>query len=1077
MKSRKKFEKNRPAQRGKPLWKKSRREPMGSHLRAPAKKAVSASVIAKQRAIKVASRAKDLHEAADRVHRRADQLHKFADEVHQNLEGSPQQHAPDSAAPALEIVTAETETRKSKLFPIIGVGASAGGYEAFADFLAKFPKDTGMALVLVQHLDPSHKSKLGELLGHTSNIPVQEATEGLDIAPNHVYVIPENTTMTIGDGRLHLVPRKLEDAPPMPVDQFFRSLAQQQQERAIGIILSGTGSDGTLGLEAIKGEGGITFAQDKRSAKHFGMPGSAIASGSVDFIMSPDEIALELGRLAHHPYVIPRALPKPREGFYPETLLQDGPGEVKTIFGHLAKRTGVDFAFYKQSTLKRRIIRRMVLHKLEKLEDYIPMVQESPAELDALFNDLLINVTSFFRDPETFQTLKKKIFPRLLKPPSREAPLRFWVCGCASGEEAYSLAMSLIEFFEQTSSHRQIQIFATDISEVSIEKARAGIYPQNIEQDVSAERLRRFFFKVNGSYQVHKSIRDMCVFARQNMLVDPPFSNLDLITCRNVLIYFGPALQQHMIPLFHYALRSPGFLMLGTSETIGASTEYFSPLDKKNKFYVKKPSLLRPDFQMQKRMRDTYQKEPEARSILPEFPQPKPLAFEQQVDRILLRDFSPGSVVVNSGLEVVHFRGYTSDYLEHPPGTANLNLLKMARESLTMAIRSLLNKAMRKDIAVKQDRVELRLKSHSRHIGLEVVPFRFGPASDRLFLVVFKELDGPRPAELPRETKSKSGRRQLSAEREVARLRNDLQINKESLQSIFEEQEATNEELKSANEEIQSSNEELASTNEELEIAKEELQSTNEELTTLNEELQNRNAELSQINDDLTNLLSSVNIAIIMVGSDLTIRRFTPVAERLFNLIPSDIGSRLGDLSRAVLLTGLDATVHQVIDNLTPIEREAQDSAGNWFLLRIRPYRTRDNKIDGAVIMLVDIGELRAAIDAILSSTSQPILVLDPALKVRRANEAFCRFFAVLREEVEGKPFHKAASGQLNLPNLRAVLEEILPRNKPVTDFQVEATFPKAGWRLLRVNARPIFEEHHGMQLILLALEDVTMQS
>ncbi len=443
---------------------------------------------------------------------------------------------PPDSADTTEIVTDDKSRGNGQPFTIVGVGASAGGYEAFGEFLTNLPKDTGMAIVLVQHLDPNHKSKLTELLAHSSKVPVIEVRNDMPVEPDHIYVIPENATMTISAGKLKLSQRKEGELPPMPIDVFFRSLAQEQQNRAIGVVLSGTGTDGTLGLEAIKGEGGITFAQDERTAKYFGMPGSAYASGAVDFVMPPAGIAAELERVARHPYLgrAGRRQKQTGDGEELEKLLKESPDSLNTLFSLLRSRTAVDFTFYKQSTLKRRIVRRMVLHKLDTLAAYIRLLQSNPAELDALFNDLLINVTNFFRDPSTFHVLKKKIFPKMLKSHPENSPLRMWVCGCATGEEAYSLAMTLVEFFEHTHFHRPAQIFATDISDAGIERARSGVYPENILQDVSADRLRRFFAKVDGNYQIHKSIRDMCVFARQNVLIDPPFSNLDRLAARGL---------------------------------------------------------------------------------------------------------------------------------------------------------------------------------------------------------------------------------------------------------------------------------------------------------------------------------------------------------------------------------------------------------------------------------------------------------------------------------------------------------------------------------------------------------------
>jgi two-component system CheB/CheR fusion protein len=1030
----------------------------------------------KGEASNVANDSRELFRSAHDVEEKSDEVHRAVDDLHRKIQDIHAQAANDSSDDA-DIVIEEKSRRPGTPFPIVGIGASAGGFEAFTEFLAHLPKSTGMAMVLVQHLDPKHKSKLTELLGHTTKIPVIEAHHDLAVEPDHIYVIPENANMTIAGGKLKLSERKARELPPMPIDTFLRSLAQEQENRAVGVVLSGTGTDGTLGLEAIKGEGGITFAQDETSSKYFGMPGSAFASGAVDFVMSPARIAAELGRISRHPFLGRAAVPQPKtaESEEVEKLLQESPESLGTLFNLLRARSGVDFTFYKQSTLKRRIIRRMVLHKLDILASYIKLLQTNPIELDALFNDLLINVTNFFRDPGTFQVLKKKIFPRIIKAHLGDSPLRMWVCGCATGQEAYSLAMTLVEFFQETHTHRLAQIFATDISDIGIERARSGIYPENILQDVSPERLRRFFTKVDGNYQIHKSIRDMCVFARQNVLVDPPFSNLDLITCRNVLIYFGPVLQRKIIPLFHYALRPEGFLMLGSSETIGPATEHFGLTDKKHKIYTKKATFMRAGFDLTRHtMKYPGKESPNGGEEAQNARHAKPADLQQQVDRILLRDFSPAAVVVNSSFEVVQFRGRTGDYLEHAPGTASLSLLKMARESLVMHLRSALTKSLKQDIPVKVSGAELKQNRHTREVSIEVVPFSLTPGPERFLLVAFKEAGAPALPDQAREARPASSVRKQREQHEISRLKNDLQTTKESLQSIIEEQEATNEELKSANEEIQSSNEELQSTNEELETAKEELQSTNEELTTLNEELQNRNGELSLANNDLTNLIASVNVAILMLGSDLTLRRFTPTAERLFNLIPSDVGRPLTDLSRSLFVPDLITLAREVVDNLITIERETQDRDGHWYLLRVRPYRTRENKIEGAVVMLVDIDTQRRAVDAVLSIMRTPMVILGNDYKVRNANDAFIETFKIERQKLNAQSIFEIGGSLFEKPQLRALFEESLPKNKRVTNFEFEDTFGALGQRKLCINARRFAEDPGGLEMIVLAMEDVT---
>ncbi len=715
--------------------------------------------------------------------------------------------AADSGAPVLQP------------FSVAAIGASAGGLEALTTLLSHLPRDTGMAYVVIQHLDPSHTSQSPDVLRRVTNLPVIEVRNGMPLRTDTVFVMPSNVIMTVEDGKLRLARRTGSSSMQMPIDIFFRSLATHHQNRAIGIVLSGNGADGTKGLEAIKGEGGLTFAQDEVSAKFFGMPGSAISAGVVDFILSPKLMAGQLKHMARHPGVRNRLTDESAAGDKMDwdRIFQGKPTDLATVFSLMRARTGVDFSLYKHTTLRRRIARRMVLHKLKGLSSYIDLLQSSAVEIDALFNDLLINVTTFFRDPKVFQALKQKILPKIAKAHPAEAALRIWVCGCSTGEEAYSMAMSIVEYFDATRSHRPVQIFATDISETGIEKAREGIYPESITQDVSPERLRRFFIKTEGRYQVHKSIRDMCVFARQNVIVDPPFSNMDLISCRNVMIYLGSVLQRKIIPVFHYSLRPNGFLLLGSSETIGAASELFTLVNKKFKIYSKKMGMLRPTFEIPRPVQMPNRENPA--------PHESPLVdlripdLQQQADKILLRDFAPGAVVINPQMEVLHFRGRTGDFLEHAPGAASLNLLKMARDSLVIDLRAAVSKAIKQNTMVQMRSVQLRPNGRRREISIEVVPFRMPPASDRFFLVLFKEMAAWEQRELHDEREPVQKAAQEG--RALQRMREELVATKDSLQSIIEEQEATNEELKSANEEIQSSNEELQSTNEELETAKE----------------------------------------------------------------------------------------------------------------------------------------------------------------------------------------------------------------------------------------------------------------
>lgn len=1042
------------------------------------------------------------HEHADALHQQASSLHRASDTLHRKAHDTvekarkrpggvrvvenlpPRGRAKDRVEARARVGTTPAgiedpgaQPRSALPFTVVGVGASAGGFEAAVAFLSHLPGDLGCALVMLQHLDPNHESRLAELLSRKSNLPIVPIKNGMRVEPNKMYVLPPNATVLLDGARFRLAPREPRPSS-MPIDFFFRSLANVQQNRAIGVILSGSGTDGTLGLAEIKGQGGLTFAQDKGSAKYFGMPGSAIAAGVVDFVLSPEAIAAELKRLASHPYVsearvrTPKLTTAAHESPPAELLFQNHSEELKSLFALLRSRNGVDFSLYKPGTLKRRILRRMALRQLDDLPAYLKFLQQHPAEVEALFNDLLISVTGFFRDPGIYHAVKKRLLPRLLKNRPGNRPLRIWSCGCATGEEAYSLAMVITEYLEQSRQLVPIQIFASDLNERGIEKARAGIYHENILIDVSPERLRRFFVKVDGFYQVNKHIRDMCVFAHQNVLVDPPFSNLDLISCRNVLIYLSPVLQRRIMPVFHYALKPGGYMLLGSSESIGEASELFELVDKKNKIYSKKMTAYRPAVDFQKGLAPRREIPLPARPPAPARGESLEASLQQKVDRLILNQFSPGAVLINRQMDVLVFRGKTTPFLEHQPGAASLNLLRMAHEELSLDIRRAVNKTLQTGDPVEQHS-QMRLGGEIRHVRIHVHPLPPEPDGEKLLLVTFREAY-VREHEHSAGRDSKGKTHGKTEARQLARLREELAATKDSLQSIIEEQEATNEELKSANEEIQSSNEELQSTNEELETAREELQSTNEELTTLNQELQNRNTELAQVNNDLTNLLASVNMAIVMVGADFRIRRFTPMAEKLFNLIPSDVGRKLSDLSRNIHVSDLDETITHVVENLTVQEREVQDGEGHWYSLRIRPYRTRESRIDGVVLLLWDIDELKRAIKHIISLAREPLLTLSGDLRVSRANDAFCRAFSLAPEQVENKLLFDVNQGQWNIPRLKQLLEEHLPVQGEVRDFRLEHTFEKLGPRKLILNARRFYEESRGLQLILLAVEDLT---
>jgi two-component system CheB/CheR fusion protein len=767
-------------------------------------------------------------------------------------------------------------------FSIVGIGASAGGLEAFTQMLGALPVDTGMAFVLVPHLAPNYASQMAEILGRATALRVTEAGDGLRVEPNRVYVIPPDRNMILAKGVLQLLPREKTPNQYRPIDFFFRSLAEDQGDRAIGVILSGTASDGTLGLQEIKAEGGITFAQDD-TAQETSMPQSAVASGCVDFVLPPAGIADEIARIARHPHV---AQDRPDPGKPDADKPDAGDPERSQILETVRKVTGVDFTHYKTSTLYRRISRRMVLCKIEGLRDYARFLRKNPGEAEALYQDFLIHVTRFFRDLETFEALKATVLPKLFTNRSRAEPLRVWVLGCSTGEEAYSIAILFAEIAQAKGVQIPVQVFATDLNGALIEKARAGVYPKSIAHDVSPERLRSFFVEVDGCYRISKTIRDMCVFARHNVLTNPPFSQLDLISCRNLLIYLEPALQHKVVPLLHYALKPDGFLLLGNSESIGSYRDLFEASDAKHKIYTRKPSAHRVPF---------------SQSAAP------------KKDR---RD--PGSAPVRA----------------RQSGTAGAGMKRAADRNLLA--RYIPPGAM-------------------AGIDLEVVPLKGNAPVKGGYLILFEE-----PVRLsPVLQKGKKPRAKAAAE--IDHLAQELASTRLYLQSVIEQQEAANEELQSANEETQSANEELQSINEELETSKEEIQSSNEELATVNDELRNRNTELNLLNNDLFNLLSSVQMAIVIVGKDLRVRRFTPMAERAFNLIPTDIGRLIGGFKLNFSVPDLAALLMEVIATATPREQEVQDAQGLWYSLRIQPYKTLEGTIDGAVILLVDIDTVRRA--------------------------------------------------------------------------------------------------------------------
>jgi two-component system CheB/CheR fusion protein len=866
--------------------------------------------------------------------------------------------------------------------------------------LKALPVNPGMAFVVVQHLDPHHESILHKLLSKTTEMPVIQAEDGMALKPDHVYVIPPNKDLAIRHRTLRLLSRRRTAGRHLPINRFLVSLAADQKGAAIGVILSGTASDGTVGLQAVKSKGGVAFAQDPKSAGYPGMPESAILAGCVDFVLPPEEIARELIRLAQLPYA-------QRTAAVTEAEPPFGGGDLQKIIRILRTATGVDFSLYKTGTIKRRIARRMALHQIGSLPGYASYLEQNAIEVAALYQDIFIHVTSFFREPETFAALQRRFLPSLMANRPKNEPLRIWVPGCSTGEEAYSIAIALLEFLDKRAFGASVQVFGTDISAAAVDRARTGVYSAAAVANVSPERLTRFFVKVGDSYQIGKQVRERCVFARHDLGKDPPFSKLDLISCRNVLIYMGAALQERVLSFFHYALKPGGFLLLGKSEALGSSAHLFVQEESKCKIYSRNPaaavarSALAPA---------DHAKAP-ARAATAE---PAGAAFdlEKAVERIIRQRYAPAALVVDAGLHVLHFEANAGPYLAPARGAATLHVLKLVREELALDLRTALHRAKKEETAVRREGIRFPRDGGSKTVNLEVIPMKGRHATGADFLILIEEAPAREAAE-PREA---------GEEDELVQLRQELAATREHLQSIIESQEATNEALTVEHEEVLSANEELQSTNEELETAKEELQSSNEELTTLNEELQNRNAELGHLANDLSNLLVGVSIPVLIVGGDRRIRRFTPAAEPLLNLIPTDVGRPIGDIRPNIDVPDLDNLMSEVSGKGSLVEREVQGRDGHWYSLRMRPYRTAENKIDGVLLALMDIDAMKRGLDQarlslgdavaerdlsadLLDMSGALIAILDPAGRIIGFNRACEERSGYSSREAEGRVF------------------------------------------------------------------------
>jgi len=844
------------------------------------------------------------------------------------------------------------EKQKPVPFPIIGIGASAGGLEALEQFLGHVPDKCGMAFVIIQHLDPTHKGVMPELLQRTTRMEVFQVRDRMRIRSDCVYVIPPNKDMSILHGVLHLfdpiAPRGLR----LPIDFFLRSLAEDRRDRSIGVILSGMGSDGTMGLRSIKEKAGLVLVQEPGSAKFDSMPRSAIDAGLADLVAPAEDLPGKIIGFLRHSLTIVKT----------EPLEEKDQSALEKVLILLRARTGHDFSMYKKNTVYRRIDRRMGIHKIDRIASYVRYLQENPQEVELLFRELLIGVTSFFRDPAAWEHLQGEAIPPLLAARQSGRALRAWSVGCSTGEEAYSLAIAFREALEQIKpkENYDLQIFATDLDRDAIEKARQGHYPANIAADVSPARLRRFFIKEENGYRIAKEIREMVTFATQNVIMDPPFTKLDILICRNLLIYLAPELQKELVPLFHYSLNLDGVLFLGNAETIGAFTDLFAPLNIKSRLFQRRESILRAA--------------PLAfpASLVPALPgvskestmlKPAP-NLQSLADQLLLQHFSPPAVLVNDKGDILYINGRTGKYLEPAAGKANWNIFAMAREGLRFDLGSAFQKALRQKGAITVKSLKVGTNGGMQTVDITVQAIEEPEALRGMVMIVFIDVATPLQKKAPARGKhgSAGSARDLEMDQELQQFREELQTTREEMQS-------SQEELKSTNEELQSTNEELQSTNEELTTSREEMQSLNEELQTVNAEQQSKMDELNRVNNDMRNLLNSTEIVTVFLDNELRVQRFTSGANKLFKLIPGDVGRPLSDIASDLLYPGMTEEARDVLRTLVFSEKQIVATDGRWFSVRIMPYRTMEDAIGGLVITFMEItsakrleGELREEI-------------------------------------------------------------------------------------------------------------------
>ena len=918
--------------------------------------------------------------------------------------------------------------------PVVGVGASAGGLEALQQLFKPLPADCGLSFVVIQHLSPNYKSAMDQLLSRATALPIIQIKNNLKVEPGRIYLSPPEKFVSMATGKFRLTPSKASGRRSfLPIDHFFNVLSTEKQEKAVCIILSGSASDGTQGLKAVKAAGGLTFVQSPEDASYASMPESAIATQMVDFILPATEIAEKLIAVLKHPYISHIDTTPTHE--------KDLDFNLKQIFSIVQSKTGHDFSSYKATTLSRRSARRMAVHQLNAFSDYVKVMANDPAEPSRLVKDMLIGVTRFFRDGKSFETLQEKVLVPLVQSRQPGDNIRVWVAGCSSGEEAYSIAILLAEVLERLCIPLTIQIFASDIETDAIHTARLGIYPDNIAEDVSQQRLSRFFNHRESNYHIKKSIRNNVVFSIHNLINDPPFSKIDLISCRNLLIYFKPELQKKILSMLHYALNPDGYLFLGPSETIGESADYFSAVSPMHKIFKHRDRMPADHYAM------NHLHTPAGDDIFnmatkEKETSPLPEAYSH-VERIILEEYAPPGVLIDRNFETLHFFGHTDPYLEVPKGKASFNILKMAREGLAFKLTQCLSRALKSGKMERIEGVSFKTAHGFISTAICVRPLLEKPTGRDLLIVLFEETESGQPKDAPKTPDADAGK----TPPDVNRLADELSTTREYLQTTIEELETSNEEYKAANEELQSVNEELQSANEELETSREELQSTNEELITVNAEHQQKIDELTKSNNDINNLLESTEIASLFLDLNLCVRRFTPAVTRIINLRQTDIGRPVSDITTLMETVNIHAHAKEVLERLDRKRLEVRDKSGRWYEMRIMPYRTIDNVIDGVTIAFIDTTDVRQVhmlrrITAVFENSSDAVTVQDFDGNILSWNRTAERLYGWT--EQEASHMHITEITTENHRQDYAAVARRLKRGETVAPFEV-TRIPKAG--------------------------------